>query len=73
MSEKRLWEHETARTPAGWTHEAMRDAVQDARRVQREMEQDGYSSGGPTDAVLASMLEQVLDDLALGGMVEWRR
>jgi hypothetical protein len=45
-----------------WTHAEMRDAVQDVRRVRREMVLNGSSYGGPTDVVLAHMLEQVLDE-----------
>lgn len=66
MSDEAAWQQETAGTEAGWTHAAMRDAVRTARRVQREMDEDRYSEGGPTDVVLAGMLEHVLDEIALG-------
>jgi hypothetical protein len=40
----------------------MRDVISRVRREQRELKLFGYSNGGPTEVLVAEMLEQLLDD-----------
>jgi hypothetical protein len=69
MSEQQTWE---ARAEAGYTREAMRDAVAALRHGERLLQERGETRDGtgewvvmPGDGLLAAMLEQLLDELAL--------
>jgi hypothetical protein len=69
MSEEQTWE---ARAEAGYTREAMRDAVAAIRHGERLLRERGETRDGtgewvvmPGDALLAAMLEQLLDEIAL--------
>jgi hypothetical protein len=70
MSEEQTWE---ARAEAGYTREAMRDAVAAIRHGERLLQERGETRDGPTgewvvmpgDGLLADMLEQLLDEIAL--------